>query len=503
MVNIYLEIEKLVTFAINTKLIEKEDSIYCRNRILGLLKLDEFEEQVIDNIPKYPSETLDKICDFAFEKGLIQDNTVTFRDLFDTEIMNVFISKPTEVTKEFNKLYKESPIKATNYYYALAKNSNYIRMDRVDKNLHWYSPTDYGDMEITVNLSKPEKDPKTIALEKTMKSSSYPKCLLCIENEGYSGRVNHPARQNHRVIPVTLTKESWRLQYSPYVYYNEHCIVFSESHTPMKISRKSMEKLLDFVDIYPHYFVGSNADLPIVGGSILSHDHFQGGCHDFPMAKAPIEHFVKFEKYPSVEAGIVKWPMSVIRIKSLDKYKVLDLAEEIYEKWKTYSDYSVEIHSHTESEPHNTVTPIARRRGEYFEMDIVLRNNRTSKEHPMGIFHPHSEVHNIKKENIGLIEVMGLAVLPGRLVEEMDSLEKVIIQDNYKELIESNSEISKHINMAETIRTTYKIDKNNANKIIRDYIGKTFSVILEHAGVYKRDSIGQEAFKNFITFCNK
>lgn len=503
MINIYLEIEKLITFAIDTKLIEKEDSIYCRNRLLGLLKLDEYEEQIVVDVAKYPSEILDKICDYAFEKGLIPDNSITFRDLFDTEIMNIFISKPSEVIKKFNTLYKVNPSEATNYYYSLAKNSNYIRMDRVDKNLHWYSPTEYGDMEITINLSKPEKDPKTIALEKSMKSSSYPKCLLCVENEGYSGRVNHPARQNHRVIPVTLTNESWCLQYSPYVYYNEHCIVFSESHTPMKISRKSMEKLLDFVDIYPHYFVGSNADLPIVGGSILSHDHFQGGCHDFPMAKAPVEHQIKFDKYPEIEAGIVKWPMSVIRIKAIDKYKVLDLAEEIYEKWKTYSDYTVDIHSHTDSEPHNTVTPIARRRGEYFEMDIVLRNNRTSKEHPMGIFHPHSEVHNIKKENIGLIEVMGLAVLPGRLVDEMYSLEKVILEENYEELIEKSSDIAKHIDMAKTIRNSYDINKENANKVIRDYIGKTFSVILEHAGVYKRDSIGQNAFKNFITFCNK
>ena len=375
-------------------------------------------------------------------------------------------------------------------------------MDRVDKNVHWYSPTEYGDMEITINLSKPEKDPKTIALEKAMKSSSYPNCLLCIENEGYSGRINHPARQNHRIIPITLTGESWRLQYSPYVYYNEHCIVFSESHVPMKISKKSMEKLLDFVDLYPHYFVGSNADLPIVGGSILSHDHFQGGNHQFPMAKAPIDTTIIFEGFEDVHAGIVKWPMSVIRIKALNKTRVLDLAEKIYEKWKLYSNEKVEIFAFSGEEPHNTVTPIARRRGDYFELDIVLRNNRTSEEHPMGIFHPHKEVHNIKKENIGLIEVMGLAVLPGRLVEEMDLLGKTLLEDNYTELISQNPDIEKHLDMAIELKNSFQINADNVNSVLNEKIGKTFSVILEHAGVFKRDQKGFEAFEDFIDFSN-
>lgn len=502
MINIYLEIEKLCSFALNTKLIEKEDKIYCRNRLLSILKLDDWEENEINDKVKYPSEILDNICQWAFEKGLIEDNSVTFRDLFDTELMNVFVSKPSDMVNKFNNLYKESPKIATEFYYDFAKNSNYIRMDRVDKNVHWYSPTEYGHMEITINLSKPEKDPKTIALEKAMKSSSYPKCLLCVENEGYSGRVNHPARQNHRVIPVTLTGESWRLQYSPYVYYNEHCIVFSESHTPMKISRKSMEKLLDFIEIYPHYFVGSNADLPIVGGSILSHDHFQGGNHEFPMAKAPIEKTITFEGYPEVEAGIVKWPMSVIRIKSLDKLRLLDLAEKIYEDWKLYSNEKADIYAFTGEEPHNTVTPIARRRGEYFELDLVLRNNRTSEEHPMGIFHPHAEVHNIKKENIGLIEVMGLAVLPGRLVDEMNSLAFALPKSNYAELIMADENIKKHINMAQELKDSYQITEENAKDIIRNKIGQVFSIILEHAGVFKRDNNGMTAFEDFISFSN-
>lgn len=503
MINIYLEIEKLCSFAIDTRLIEKEDKIYCRNRLLSILKLDDWEEKEVKNLAKYPSEILDNICQWAYEKGLIEDNTVTFRDLFDTELMNVFISKPSDLVNKFNNLYKISPQVATDFYYDFAKNSNYIRMDRVDKNVHWFSPTEYGPMEITINLSKPEKDPKTIALEKAMKSSSYPKCLLCTENEGYSGRVNHPARQNHRIIPVTLTGESWRLQYSPYVYYNEHCIVFSENHTPMKISRKSIEKLLDFIEIYPHYFVGSNADLPIVGGSILSHDHFQGGNHQFPMAKAPIEKIITFDGFPEVDAGIVKWPMSVIRIKSLDKIKLLDLAEKIYEDWKLYSNESADIFAFSGNEPHNTVTPIARRRGEYFELDLVLRNNRTSEEHPMGIFHPHAEVHNIKKENIGLIEVMGLAVLPGRLVEEMDALSQVLPKSNYIELISSDENIKKHLNMAMDLKNTKDITENNVKEILKNKIGETFSIILEHAGVFKRDKNGIEAFEDFVSFCNK
>lgn len=503
MINIDLEIEKLVTFALHTNLIENEDKIYCRNRLLSILKLDSWEEVTVSDIPKYPNEILDRICDWAFEKGLIEDNSITFRDLFDTELMNVFVSKPSEMIKKFNDLYKVDSREATDFYYNFAKNSNYIRMDRVDKNVHWYSPTEYGDMEITINLSKPEKDPKTIALEKAMKSSSYPKCLLCVENEGYSGRVNHPARQNHRVIPVTLTGESWRIQYSPYVYYNEHCIVFSESHVPMKISRRSMEKLLDFVDLYPHYFVGSNADLPIVGGSILSHDHFQGGNHQFPMAKAPIDTEISFEGFEDVHSGIVKWPMSVIRIKALDKKRVLDLAEKIYEKWKVYSNEKADVLAFSGEEPHNTVTPIARRRDDYFELDIVLRNNRTSKEHPMGIFHPHSEVHNIKKENIGLIEVMGLAVLPGRLVEEMDSLSKALVEKNYYELISKDSTIEKHLQMAKKLKDNFEINKGNVNSILNNEIGKTFSIILEHAGVFKRNKDGMEAFGDFIDFCNK
>lgn len=500
MIDIYLEIERLVQYALNKNLIEEEDLVYSRNRLISLLKLDDLEERtIVKEDVKYPSEILDKILDWAYEKGVLEENGVTYRDLFDTELMNVFLPRPSDVIKEFVSNYKESQVKATNNYYEMSKNSNYIRMDRIDKNLHWYSPTEYGDMEITVNLSKPEKDPKAIAAEKHMKASNFPKCLLCIENEGYSGRVNHPARQNHRIIPVELTGENWFFQYSPYVYYNEHSIIFSSKHVPMKISKNSMEKLLEFVEKYPHYFVGSNADLPIVGGSILSHDHFQGGNHEFPMAKAPIEKEIKFDGFEGVEAGIVKWPMSVIRIKSLDRKELLDLADKIYKDWKEYSDESLDIFAYSGEEPHNTITPIARRRGEYFEMDLVLRNNRTSKEHPLGIFHPHDEVHNVKKENIGLIEVMGLAVLPGRLKEELKLLADAIIQDNYKELIENNEEIKKHLAMAVEIKEKRKeMNSSNVEKILKEEIGKVFSVVLEHAGVYKRDEKGMIGFEKFI-----
>lgn len=505
MIDINLEVEKLVIYALKANLIKECDKVYCTNRLLNILKLDEIEKrEVSQEVILYPSEILDKILDWAFEKGLLKDNNIIFRELFDTEIMNVFLGKPSEIIKEFDENYRISPKKATDVYYNMSKNSNYIRMDRVNKNLHWYSPTEYGPMEITVNLSKPEKDPKTIALEKSMKSSSYPKCLLCVENEGYTGRVNHPARQNHRIIPVKLTKENWFLQYSPYVYYNEHSIIFSENHVPMKISKNSMEKLLEFVEKFPHYFVGSNADLPIVGGSILSHDHFQGGNHEFPMAKAPIETKIEFKGFEDIEAGIVKWPMSVIRIKSLNRIQLLDLAEKIYEQWKLYSDESLEILAFSGNEPHNTVTPIARRRGDFFEFDLVLRNNRTSAEHPLGIFHPHEEVHNIKKENIGLIEVMGLAVLPGRLKEEIQLLSQVLHENNFQELILENEEIKKHIDMSIKIKNTRtELTKDNSENILKEEIAKTFSVILEHAGVFKRDITGHNGFKEFINFCNK
>lgn len=503
MIDIYLEIERLVTYALNSGLIEKEDKVYSRNRILSILKLDDWEDRIIEaENAKYPNEILDRILDWAVEKEILEDG-ITYRDLFDTEIMNVFLPRPSDVIKEFNKNYSISPLKATDVYYDLSKNSNYIRMDRIDKNLHWYSPTEYGHMEITVNLSKPEKDPKSIAAEKHMKASSFPKCLLCKENEGYAGRVNHPARQNHRIIPVKLTGENWFLQYSPYVYYNEHSIIFSEDHVPMKISKNSMGKLLEFVEQFPHYFVGSNADLPIVGGSILSHDHFQGGHYEFPMAKAEIEKEIEFEGFEGIQGGILKWPMSVIRIKSLDRVKLLDLADKILKIWREYSDEEAGIFAYSGEEPHNTITPIARRRDEYFELDLVLRNNRTSEEHPLGIFHPHEEVHNIKKENIGLIEVMGLAVLPGRLKEELKLLAEAIVKDNYEELIEKDDEIKKHLKMAIKIKEIRKeMNKNNVDEILKEELGKVFSVVLEHAGVYKRDKLGENSFEKFIKNCN-
>ena len=392
---------------------------------------------------------------------------------------------------------------ATNFYYDFAQKSNYIRMDRIAKNMHWYSATEYGDMEITVNLSKPEKDPRDIAKERLMPQSSYPKCLLCYENVGYSGRVNHPARQNHRVIPLTLTNEPWFIQYSPYVYYNEHAIVFSGEHRPMKITKEALDRLTSFTEQVPHYFLGSNADLPIVGGSILSHDHYQGGHHEFPMAKAPVEKEVIFKGYEDIKAGIVKWPMSVLRITGKDRAKLIELADKILKSWREYSDESLGIFAYSKDTPHNTITPIARRRGENFELDLVLRNNRTSEEHPLGIFHPHADVHNIKKENIGLIEVMGLAVLPGRLKEELEILSEYIVASNYEEKIKNDSKVEKHLDWIKNIMKKHeKISSQNAYDILKSEVGITFSRVLEDAGVYKRDEKGQAGLIRFVDHVN-
>ena len=412
--------------------------------------------------------------------------------------------RQSEVVDKFYSLAEKEGIKAsTEYYYKLSKASNYIRTESVAKNLHWYAYTEYGELEITINLSKPEKDPKAIAAARNMKQSSYPKCLLCKENAGYAGRINHPARQTHRIIPLELRNEQWYLQYSPYVYYNEHSIIFSGEHVPMKISKKSFDMLLEFTEKFPHYFIGSNADLPIVGGSILTHDHFQGGNYEFAMAKAPVETKVNFDKYPGVEAGIVKWPMSVIRMRSKDRAELSELGDEILEKWRAYTDESLGIFAKTD-EPHNTVTPIARRRGEYFELDLVLRNNRTSEEHPLGIFHPHSEVHNIKKENIGLIEVMGLAVLPGRLKEELKTLGEALLKEDYIEEIEKDEEIVKHLNWAKLIKEKYsELDRNNVNEVLKKEVALVFSKVLEDAGVYKRDEQGKLGFLRFIESVNK
>lgn len=502
-INIYLEIEKLLAFAENVKLIEKEDIVYSRNKLLAVFGLDDCEEVTETFEIEKPYDILNRMCDWAAEKGIIE-NTFDERDLFDTKVMGELTPRPSEVIRKFKEDYEVSPETATDNYYAFSQNTNYIRVDRITKNLHWLADTEYGNIEITVNLSKPEKDPRDIAKAKLAPQSSYPKCLLCKENEGYQGRMNHPARQNHRIIPVTLTNEPWFLQYSPYVYYNEHCILFSGEHRPMKISRGSFERVLEFVDIFPHYFVGSNADLPIVGGSILSHDHFQGGHHDFPMAVAEAEETFTIKGFEDVTVEKVKWPMSVIRLRGESKEKLVDLSDKILTAWRGYSDEKCEILAFTGDTPHNTITPIARKKNGAYEIDLVLRNNRTSEEYPLGIFHPHQELHHIKKENIGLIEVMGLAVLPGRLKEEMKLLEKLMVEKNAASLIRENEKVEKHADWCEEILKKYEsITAENVENIIKVEIGIAFSKVLENAGVYKQDEEGKAGYRRFIEFLNK
>ena len=502
-INIYLEIEKLLAFAESMKLIESEDVVYSKNNLLAVFGLDDCEEVTKTFEIEKPYDILNRMCDWAAEKGLIE-NTFDERDLFDTKVMGELTPRPSEVIRKFKEDYKVSPETATDNYYAFSQNTNYIRVDRIAKNLHWLADTEYGNIEITVNLSKPEKDPRDIAKAKLAPQSSYPKCLLCKENEGYQGRMNHPARQNHRIIPVTLTNESWFLQYSPYVYYNEHCILFSGEHRPMKISRGSFERVLEFVDIFPHYFVGSNADLPIVGGSILSHDHFQGGHHDFPMAVAEAEETFTIKGFEDVAVEKVKWPMSVIRLRGESKEKLVDLSDKILTAWRGYSDEKCEISAFTGDTPHNTITPIARKKNGSYEIDLVLRNNRTSEEYPLGIFHPHQELHHIKKENIGLIEVMGLAVLPGRLKEEMKILKTLMVEKNAVSLIRENEKVEKHADWCEEILKKYEnITAENIENIIKVEIGIAFSKVLENAGVYKQDEEGKAGYRRFIEFLNK
>ena len=445
---IEMSIKKLVQYGRTTGLIEAEDEIYARNQILEVLKMSEYEEpgEITDEISL--EDTLNALTDYAAEQGILENNSVVYRDLFDTRLMNCLMPRPSEVVKK----YEKSPEDATAYFYKLSQDSDYIRRYRVCKDLKWITKTEYGDLDITVNLSKPEKDPKAIAAAKTMKQSGYPKCLLCMENVGYAGRINHPARNNHRIIPLTLNGESWGFQYSPYVYYNEHCIVFNGKHTPMKIDRNTFKKLFDFVTMFPHYFLGSNADLPIVGGSILTHDHFQGGRYTFAMAKAPVEKSFTVSGHEDVEAGIVKLPMSVIRIRSEKKERLVDLADKILTAWRGYTDADADIYAETDGEPHNTITPIARFRGGKFELDLVLRNNRTTEERPLGLFHPNPKLHHIKKENIGLIEVMGLAVLPSRLKDELALLADYIVEGKD---IRSEESIAKHADWVEEFLPKY------------------------------------------------
>ena len=486
-------IKKLVCYGLRCGLFTKRDEIYVTNRILGILELDSFEcEEEFENVNL--EETLKELLDFAVEKGLIED-TITHRDLFDTKLMSALMPRPSEVTDKFYELYKNSPKEATDYFYKLSCDSDYIRRYRIEKDVKWITATEYGDLDITINLSKPEKDPKAIAAAKNAAQSGYPKCMLCRECEGYAGRLNFPARQNHRVIPVTINDSDWCFQYSPYVYYNEHCIVFNAEHSPMAINHQTFKKLLDFVALFPHYFVGSNADLPIVGGSILSHDHFQGGNYTFAMAKAPIEHTLTFKGFEDVEAGIIKWPMSVIRTRSENPDRLISLACKILDAWRGYTDEDAFIFAETDGEPHNTITPIARKNGNCYELDLVLRNNITTEEHPMGVYHPHAELHHIKKENIGLIEVMGLAVLPARLKTEMALLKDAMLGGAD---IRKDDVLSKHADWVDEINNKYEnITKDNIDGIIETEIGIVFSKVLEHAGVYKRTEEGLKAFLKF------
>lgn len=495
---IYNSIKKLVCYALEAGLIKKEDEVYCTNRLLELLGIDEYEDfgEEFKNVDL--ESTLKELLDYAAQNGIIQ-NDVTHRDLFDTKLMSVFVPAPSYVIKEFNDLYRHSPKRATDYYYKLSCDTDYIRRYRVSRDLKWKSESPYGEIDITVNLSKPEKSPEEIAKAKLVKQSSYPKCLLCPENEGYAGRVNHPARQNHRIIPLKIDGGDWGFQYSPYVYYNEHCIVFNKQHVPMKIDKSAFRKLFDFVKQFPHYFIGSNADLPIVGGSILTHEHFQGGNYEFAMAKAQGEKTYTVNGFEDVKVQRVKWPMSVIRISGENTDRLVELADKILAAWRVYNDEKCFIFSETNGEKHSTITPIARKKNSVYEMDLVLRNNITTEEYPLGVFHPHQELHNIKRENIGLIEVMGLAVLPSRLKGELAELENAILGGDD---IRANEKIKKHADWFDTFKNNYEFTKENTMDILKSEIGKAFSTVLEHAGVFKRDENGMAGFDRFMESLN-
>ena len=505
------KIRELVNYGLLTGLVEPEDEVYTTNRLLELFELDDYGEP-FGTCPAFCKEERDRavaalpkiledMLDYAAQKGILKEDGVVYRDLMDTKIMGCLVGRPSEIIRRFWREYEKSPEAATDYFYRFNQDTDYIRRYRICRDEKWVAPTQYGDLDITINLSKPEKDPRAIAAAKLAKQGGYPKCLLCRENEGYAGRVNHPARQNHRIIPIEINQSRWGFQYSPYVYYNEHCIVFHFEHTPMKIERATFVKLFDFVKQFPHYMLGSNADLPIVGGSILSHDHFQGGRYEFPMAKAGVEKTFFVKGFEDVQAGIVKWPMSVIRLSGKDADRIIDLADVILKAWRGYTDESCFIFARTDGEPHNTITPIARKRGENFELDLVLRNNITTKEHPLGVFHPHANLHHIKKENIGLIEVMGLAVLPARLKGEMAALEEAILQGND---LRSDETLAKHADWVEGFLPRYpEVNADNIHSIIRKEIGLVFMQVLEDAGVYKRTQQGREGFERFLDSLDK
>lgn len=485
-------IADLVQYALDTGLVEEADRVWAINGLLEDLGLSDWEE--VPGRVRPLEEILGEILDWAVAQGRIEDGT-TSRDLFDTKLMGRLTPRPAQVRAAFAERYARSPEEATDWYYQFSQNTDYIRRYRVARDQKWIAHTDYGDLEITINLSKPEKDPRAIAAARSAPQGGYPKCLLCRENEGYAGRMNHPARQNHRLIPVTIDGKDWFFQYSPYVYYNEHCIVFNGQHVPMKIDRSAFRKLLDFVKQFPHYFVGSNADLPIVGGSILSHDHFQGGRHVFAMEKAPVERAVSFPGFADVEAGIVRWPLSVIRLRCGDDNRLVDLAEKILTAWRGYTDEEAVIYAHTDGQPHNTITPIARMRNGRYELDLVLRNNLTTPEYPLGLYHPHPELHHIKKENIGLIEVMGLAVLPARLKGELAELADALVQGAD---LRGSETLAKHADWAEELKTRYTFTAENVTDILQSEVGAVFAQVLEHAGVYKCTPEGRAAFQRFI-----
>ena len=493
-------IRGLVEYGLETGLIEREDAIYARNQILDVMGLLEYREPEAPRAYAGLEEILKELLDDACARGLLESDSVVYRDLFDTRLMNCLMPRPSEVNREFWKRYGQSPETATEYYYKLSQDSDYIRRYRIKKDMKWTADTRYGRLDITVNLSKPEKDPKAIAAAKLAKQSGYPKCQLCMENVGYAGRTNHPARNNHRVIPITVNGGEGGFQYSPYVYYNEHCIVFNGEHIPMKIERATFVKLFDFIKLFPHYFLGSNADLPIVGGSILSHDHFQGGHYTFAMAKAPIEKHFTLEGFEDVEAGIVFWPMSVLRLRAKDAGRLIELGDVVLGAWRAYTDEAAFVFAETDGEPHNTITPIARKVGDMYELDLVLRNNITTEEFPLGVYHPHQELHHIKKENIGLIEVMGLAVLPSRLKTELAELGTYIIEGKD---IRSNETLEKHADWVDGFLPKYKekgiaVTADNVESILQEEVGHVFARVLEDAGVYKCDAEGREAFGRFL-----
>ena len=490
-------VAKLADYAVRNGLIDSCDYTWAINTILDVLKLDSYIEPEftwdINSLELAP--ILEELLDDAYARGVLTENSVVYRDLFDTELMGRLTPRPSWVIEKFQYICHDDPKAATDWYYAFSQDTNYIRRDRIARDMQWKAPTEYGELDITINLSKPEKDPKAIAAAKNLPASAYPRCQLCAENEGYAGRVNHPARQNHRIVPITINGSPWFLQYSPYVYYNEHCICLNSEHVPMKIDRACFAKLLDFVRQFPHYFVGSNADLPIVGGSILAHDHFQGGHYTFAMEKAPIETPVTFPGFEDVKAGIVKWPMSVVRITGESPDRLIDLADKILTAWRGYTDEAAFIFAETDGEPHNTITPIARRRGSKYELDLVLRNNLTTPEHPLGVYHPHAELHHIKKENIGLIEVMGLAVLPARLKEELAAVAGCLVSGAD---LRASELTAKHADWAESFRDKYQFTPENALDIVQKETGLVFAKVLEHAGVYKRNPAGKKAFVRFL-----